>query len=33
VHSQVLQQALKDLDRAYRTFFEGRAKFPRRKKG
>ncbi|WP_331301368.1 transposase [Methylobacterium oryzae] len=32
VHSQVLQQALKDLDRAYRNFFEGRGKFPRFKK-
>lgn len=32
VHSQVLQQALKDLDRAYRNFFEGRAAFPRFKR-
>lgn len=32
VHSQVLRQALKDLDRAYRNFFEGRAAFPRFKK-
>lgn len=32
VHSQVLQQALKDLDRAYRNFFQGRAAFPRFKK-
>jgi len=32
VHSQVLQQALKDLDRAYRNFFEGRTAFPRFKK-
>lgn len=32
VHSQVLQQALKDLDRAYRNFFESRADFPRFKK-
>ena len=31
-HSQVLQQALKDLDRAYRNFFEKRAAFPRFKK-
>ena len=27
--SQVLQQSLKDLDRAYKNFFEGRAKSPR----
>ncbi|HVS28566.1 MAG TPA: transposase [Solirubrobacteraceae bacterium] len=33
-HSDVLQQALRDLDRAYRNFFEGRARFPRyRKRG
>jgi putative transposase len=33
-HSDVLQQALRDLDRAYRNFFEGRAGFPRfRRKG
>lgn len=32
VHSQVMQQALKDLDRAYRNFFEGRADFPRFKR-
>ena len=32
VHSQVLQQALKDLDRAYRNFFEGRAEFPKFKR-
>ena len=32
--SQILQQALKDLDRAYRNFFEKRAGFPKfRKKG
>lgn len=31
-HSQVLQQALKDLERAYRNFFEKRAAFPRFKK-
>ena len=31
-HSQVLQQALKDLERAYRNFFEKRAQFPRFKK-
>ena len=30
--SQSLQQALKDLDRAYRNFFAGRAAFPRLKK-
>ena len=28
-HSQVLQQALKDLDRAFSNFFEGRANFPK----
>lgn len=27
--SQALQQTLKDLDRAFRNFFEGRARFPR----
>jgi putative transposase len=27
--SQALQQTLKDLDRAFRNFFEGRSKFPR----
>jgi putative transposase len=32
VHSQVLQQALKDLDHAYRNFFEGRAELPRFKR-
>jgi putative transposase len=33
-HSDVLQQALRDLDRAYRNFFEGRAGYPRfRRKG
>lgn len=33
-HSQVLQQALKDLERAYANFFAGRAAFPKfRKKG
>lgn len=31
-HSQVLQQALKDLDRAYVNFFQKRAKLPRFKK-
>ncbi len=34
VHSQILQQSLKDLDRAYQNFFEKRAGFPTfRKKG
>jgi putative transposase len=28
-HSQMLQQALKDLDRAFRNFFEKRGRFPR----
>ena len=28
-HSQVLQQSLKDLDRAYQNFFQKRAKYPR----
>jgi len=28
-HSQILQQALKDLDRAYTNFFQGRAGYPR----
>ncbi len=33
-HSDVLQQALRDLDRAYRNFFDGRAASPRfRRKG
>jgi putative transposase len=32
VHSQVFQQALLDLDRAFRGYFEGRAEFPRFKK-
>ena len=32
VHSQPLQQALKDLGRAYTNFFAGRAAFPRFKK-
>ena len=33
-HSQILQQALKDLDRAYKNFFAKRADFPRfRRKG
>ena len=33
-HSDVLQQALRDLDRAYRNFFAGRAGYPRfRRKG
>jgi putative transposase len=33
-HSQILQQALKDLDRAYKNFFQGRAGYPRfHKKG
>lgn len=27
--SQMLQQALKDVDRAFKNFFEGRTKFPR----
>jgi len=31
-HSQILQQALKDLEHAYRNFFEKRAAFPRFKK-
>ena len=31
-HSQVLQQSLKDLESAYRNFFEKRANFPRFKK-
>lgn len=31
-HSQILQQALKDLDRAYQNFFAKRAEFPRFKK-
>jgi putative transposase len=31
-HSQILQQALKDLERAYRNFFEKRAAFPRFKR-
>ena len=31
-HSQILQQTLKDLDRAYRNFFEKRAELPRFKK-
>lgn len=31
-HSQILLQTLKDLDRAYRNFFEKRADFPRFKK-
>ena len=29
IHSQVLQQALKDLDRAYVNFFEKKAGFPK----
>ena len=34
IPSQILQQSLKDLDRAYRNFFEKRAGFPKfRKKG
>lgn len=32
VHSQVAQQALKDLERAYENFFAKRADFPRFKK-
>ena len=32
VHSQVLQQALRDLDRAYRNFLSGRASRPKLKK-
>jgi putative transposase len=31
-HSQVLQQSLKDLERAYKNFFDKRADFPRFKK-
>jgi putative transposase len=31
-HSQIAQQALKDLERAYKNFFEKRAAFPRFKK-
>ena len=31
-HSQILQQTLKDLDKAYTNFFTGRASFPRFKK-
>lgn len=31
-HCDVLQQSLRDLDRAYRNFFEGRAGFPRFKR-
>ncbi len=31
-HSQALQQTLKDLERAYKNFFEKRAGFPRFKK-
>ena len=31
-HSQILQQSLKDLDRAYKNFFAKRASFPRFKK-
>lgn len=31
-HSQILQQALKDLDRAYKNFFAKRANFPRFKR-
>lgn len=31
-HSQILQQTLKDLDRAYKNFFAKRAEFPRFKK-
>ena len=31
-HSQILQQALKDLDRAYINFFQKRAEFPKFKK-
>lgn len=32
VHSQILQQSLKDLDRAYKSFFEKRTDFPKFKK-
>ena len=32
VHSQVLQQALRNLDRAYRNSFAGRANYPKLKK-
>lgn len=31
-HSQIIQQSLKDLERAYQNFFEKRAAFPRFKK-
>ena len=31
-HSQILQQSLKDLDRAYKNFFKKSAEFPKRKK-
>ena len=31
-HAQILQQSLKDLDRAYTNFFEGRARLPKFKK-
>ena len=35
VNAQSLQQALRDLDRAFRNFFQGRARYPRfkRKRG
>jgi putative transposase len=32
IHSQVLQQSIKDLESAYKNFFEKRADFPRFKK-
>lgn len=32
VHSQILQQVLKDLNQAYQNFFSGRASFPKFKK-
>jgi putative transposase len=32
IHSQVLQQSLKDLDTAFKNFFEGRAAHPKEKK-
>ncbi len=32
IHSQALQQALRDLNRAYRNYFAGRANYPKLKK-
>ena len=32
IHSQLLQQALRDLDRAYKNYFAGRADHPKLKK-